>query len=390
MEYSMRDYATPARDLRRERLAGNWGGASEQIGRRWEELGMEILRRRMESNSLPSENGYRPRIAVPLADDPELQLALSRSGLPSPDVIMVLQDEQGERVLQALDFKWNLEYASYAQIRAEALQALIEKGVPPLQSLLQESLGQEPIALPTTDGLLSSPILPVNHWFLGSDQNMKQEYPIEAQEVIFEEVDPRAFFEPLPGWEMANQLAGADRSQTRLRSLEGAEHYYRIGAGLQGAVAQLRVSIFVRKPPAVTVEEAMVWLKAKVRPPSSMSFLQMAERLMSARSQLHTRLRSLTRSPYRFADLAETLKSRGRPLPEREEGLPPQEKERWGELLRRVGSQHKELIYRTGLKLVEAGLSDADALTRLEGESRRFAAQARSHAEKLIDAALQG
>jgi len=386
----MRDYSTPTRDLRRERLAGNWGGASEHIGRRWEEVGLDILRRRVNCDDLRTENGYRPQVAVPLADDPDLQLALSRSGLPSPDVILVLSNGHGERILQALDFKWNLEFASYSQIRSEALQALIEKGVAPLHSLLQGSLGEMPDGLPIMDGLLSAPRLPVNQWFLGSEQNKRQEYPIEPREVMFEDLDPLAFFEPLPGWEMAKTLAAADRSQMRLQSLDGAEHYYRLGAGLQGAVGQLRVSVFVRKPPAATADAAIEWLKAKVRPPSSLGFLQYSEKLMSARSQLLIRVRALSRCPYRFADLAEALKTRGRPLPEREDGMPPQEKEGWGDLLRRVAVQHKELIYRTGLKLVEVGLSDADALTRLEGESRRFAAQARSHAEKLITVALEG
>ncbi len=385
----MRGLSPSPRDLRRERLVGNWGGASEYIGRRWEEMGLEALQNRLTSDRSWPGNGYRPQGIVELAGDNSMQLALSRSGLPSPDVIMILKGENGDKALQALDFKWNLEFASYSQIRAETLMALLQKGVAPLDSLLAQYLEEDPETLPILDGLLSSPRLPINQWFLHSDQNSHQEYPIEAREVIFEEVDPLSFFGLLRGWDLALLLAQADRSMARLQYLDGAEHYYRIGAGLQGAVAQLQVSVFVRQPPAVTASGAYDWLKARVRPPSSIGFLQMAEKLMAARGQLLTRLRSLLRSPYRFSDLAEALKARNVQLPEKEEGLPPGERERWGEILRKVAVEHKELVYRTGLQLVQAGLSDAEALPRLEGDSRRFASKARAHADRLIAAAVQ-
>ncbi|MGE5619682.1 MAG: hypothetical protein ACM3US_10535 [Sphingomonadaceae bacterium] len=378
------------RELRRERLVGNWGGASEQIGRRWEELGVEALRARISSTAPWPGNGYRPTDIVELAGDNSLQLALSRSGLPSPDVIVILQDEKRGRALQALDFKWNLEFASYVQIRAEAVRALLEREVAPLRALLDRHLADEdPRDLPIEDGLLYAPRLPVNSWFLQSDQNYHQEYPIEADQVLFENVDPLLFFGQLSGWELAVLLARADRSPQRLRNLEGAEHYYRIGAGLQSAVAQFQVSIFCRRPPTVTADAAFDWLKTHVRPASSAGFLQFAERLMAARSQLTTRLRGLLRSPYRFSDLVESLKVRNLHLPEKEDGLPAAERQRWGDILRKVAAEHKELVYRTGLRLVEVGLSDAEALARLEGDSRRFASQARARAEKLIAAALQ-
>jgi hypothetical protein len=313
-----------------------------------------------------------------------MQLALSRSGLPSPDVIMILGDENGRRAFQALDFKWNLEFASYSQISAEALSALLQKGVAPLDTLLSQSLAEDPTTLPVLDGLLCAPKLPVNQWFLHSEQNSRQEYPIETKEVLFEDVDPSDFFSPLQGWEMAVLLAQADRSVSRLQYLESAEHYYRLGAGLQGAVAQLQVSVFVRRPPAVTANGAFDWLRARVRPASSAGFMQLAEKLMASRGQLMGRLRAVLRSPFRFADLVEALKARNLHLPEKEEGLAPGERERWGQLLRAVAAEHKELIYRTGLRLVQAGLSDAEALTRLEGDARRFATQSRAHADRLI------
>lgn len=384
----MRGYAPSSRDIRRERMVGNWGGASEHIGRRWEEMGLKMLQSRVDSNSPWPADGYAPRLLVPLAGDEQLQLALSRSGLPSPDVIVLLEGRHGERMLQALDFKWNLEFASYGQIRTEALSALLGRGVTPLDFLLTAAIGQNPQELPILDGLLAAPDLPINHWFLNSEQNLRQEYPIEAREVMFETVDPLEFFGPLPGWDLANLLAQADRSTTRLPTLEGAEHYYRIGAGLLGAAAQFQSSIFQRQPIAISAQAAFDWFRARVRPPLSNGFVQNAEKLMATRNQLLARLRNLSRSPYRFSDLVENLKKRGVPIPDGEDGLPSHERERWGEILRKVAAEHKELIYRTGLRLVQSGLSDTETLVRMESDCRRFATLARNHAEKLIDAAL--
>src|SRR5512133_1056699 len=211
----MRGQMTSSRDLRRERLAGNWGGASEHIGSRWEELGMQALRDQLAAGvPWPYDNATVLKL-VPLAGDEALQLALSRAGLPNPDVIVALEIE-GSPALQALDFKWNLEFASYGQIRAEATEALMLRQVKPLAALLKHELGTDPTPMRTVDGLLFSPKLPVNHWFLTSEQNQRQEYPIEEGEVVFEEVDPFHFFEPLPGWEMAKLLAVLDRSAQQL------------------------------------------------------------------------------------------------------------------------------------------------------------------------------
>ena len=384
----MKGYAPSSRDLHRERMVGNWGGASEQIGRRWEEMGLQMLQARIHSSLPWPTRGYEPRTIVPLAGDEALQLALSRSGLPSPDVIIILEGKDGERLLQPLDFKWNLEFASYGQIRSEALRALLGRGVAPLDFLLASAIGRNPQELPILDGLLSSPDLPVNHWFLKSEQNLRQEYPIEHKEVIFERVDPLEFFGSLPGWDLSTKLAQLDRSNARLQTLEGAEHYYRIGAGLLGAVAQLQVSIFVRHPSPVSAQVAFDWFRTRVRPSISASFLQYAEKLMAARSQLMVRLRNLTRTPYRFSDLVENLKNRGVQIADREDGLPLQERERWGEVLRKVAVEHKELVYRTGLRLVQSGLSDVEALGRMESDYRRFITLAQNRADRLIDAVL--
>ena len=64
----MRGQMTSSRDLRRERLAGNWGGASEHIGSRWEAIGMEALRDQVAAGMpWPHDNATVLKL-VPLAE----------------------------------------------------------------------------------------------------------------------------------------------------------------------------------------------------------------------------------------------------------------------------------------------------------------------------------
>ena len=52
----MRGQPPSNRELRRERLVGNWGGASEHIGRRWEEVGLRALLGRVDAGISWPEN----------------------------------------------------------------------------------------------------------------------------------------------------------------------------------------------------------------------------------------------------------------------------------------------------------------------------------------------
>src|SRR3990172_4884029 len=116
-----------AADIRREREIGNWGRASEHVGRRWEELGFLLLAKMVDGRRPWPLAQHRPQALLPLMSDATIQASITRIGLPSPDVIVVLADGEGALALQALDFKWDLEFASYEQIRATALQALLRR-----------------------------------------------------------------------------------------------------------------------------------------------------------------------------------------------------------------------------------------------------------------------
>ncbi len=368
--------------VRRERRVGNWGRASEHIGARWEELGLARLRPLLAGERPWPTRGYRPVGWLSLAADAELQVVLGRVGLPSPDIIVGLVGDGGLVALQAVDMKWHLEFASYKQISAEALRELASRRVPGLHEQLEGRFGPLEQVKHYLDGLFFAPDIPANRAFLASVENRQQEYPLEPGDVIFEPVDGREFFSPLPGWRMALLLADFDRAQHQLARTEGAERYYRLGAGLQGATAQLLSSIFVEEPTPVEAEAAFAWLRKNFRAASAGLLAQAVDLRMAERARMLARLRELLRSPYRLADLSQTLHRRGLSMPQSiEEDSPHAAKCR--ELLKRVALAHRDAVRRYGLQLVGKGASDHDALATLARELPRFRTLALATADRL-------
>ena len=369
--------------VRRDRRIGNWGRASEHIGARWEELGLALLRPLLDGDEPWPANSYHTAGWVALASDPEMQLTLNRVGMPSPDVIVGLANGDGTRVLQAVDMKWHLEFASYRQISADTLHELIDRAVPGLNEQVEERIGSATEGAAYVDGLLLAPDSPTNRDFLASRENGGQEYPIEPGDVIFQSVDGREFFSPLPGWEMGLLLSRHDHASGALHHIEGAERYYRLGAGLQGAAAQLLSTIFVQSPPPVEPERAFAWLQSTFHAPSTGYLAQEVDRRMAARTQMVNRLKELLRSPYRLGDLAQTLRRHGLAMPQSiDEDTPDAFKAK--NLLKQVSLLHKEAVRKAGLDFVQQGATDAEALATLSREPTHFQRLARANAERLL------
>src|SRR5439155_16772028 len=137
------------------------------------------------------------------------------------------------------------------------LQALLEADLPPIREALEARLerlaaGLEPDdgrlppieRLTLLDGLFLAPEHAANRAFLHGRNNRRQEHPIDPRQIVFEVVDGREFFSPLPGWEVGLALATHEGARRTLDSLEGAEHFYRLGAGVLGALTARKRSIF--------------------------------------------------------------------------------------------------------------------------------------------------
>jgi hypothetical protein len=368
--------------VRRERRIGNWGRASEHIGRRWEEVGLDLLRDLLEGHRPWPHPGTAPVGWVALSADSDLQSRLSRVGLPSPDIIVGLRDADGARVVQAIDLKWHIEFASYKQISADALRELLARDVPGLSEQFTSRIFPLEVAVEYRDGLLFAPDFPTNHAFLASAENQRQEYPIERADVLFAPVDGRSFFSPLPGWQMALLLVEYDHALRFVDNVEGAERYYRLGAGLQGAAAQLQSSIFMEVAPPVAAAEAFAWLVQSFRARPAGALAQEVDQAMAARGQLVSRLREVLRSPYRLSELGQTLRKRGIAMPQSIEEDTAQAVA-CRELLRQVTIGHREAVRRAGLSLVSQGRSDAQALATLAHQPGHFLALAQAHADHL-------
>lgn len=369
--------------VRRERRIGNWGRASEHIGARWEVVGLQRLCPLLEGEQPWPHAGHRPVGWLALAADPEMQLTLNRAGLPSPDVVVGLTDADGTPLLQAVDMKWHLEFASYRQISADTLRELVERGVSGLNEQLRERIGLDGERARFVDGLLLAPDIAANRSFLASEENSGQEYPITRDDVIFAEVDGREFFSALPGWEMAQLLAQFDRLGNSLRHAEGAERYYRLGAGLQGAAAALLSSIFVEQPPPIEASAAFAWLRSKFPASTTSHMAQDVDRRMAGRSQLLARLREVLRSPFRLGDLAATLRRHHLAMPDNIEDDSPHAA-RARDLLKQVSLLHKQAVRHAGLDLVRRGATDGEALATLARESNHFRRVASANADRLV------
>src|SRR4051794_40185484 len=92
---------------------GDWGRASEHIGQRWEHIAGPLARQQI------GDDAY----LVVLAATPTLMSDVLGSGLPHADALRTFADE-GQLVLEPLDFKWSLETASARQVSEETLARL--------------------------------------------------------------------------------------------------------------------------------------------------------------------------------------------------------------------------------------------------------------------------
>src|SRR5438093_8123260 len=69
---------------------GDWGGASEAIGRRWEQLGARALRAEVLGRARGGPGGaeYVPRSALILTEDASLAEAVHRHGKSHADALL--------------------------------------------------------------------------------------------------------------------------------------------------------------------------------------------------------------------------------------------------------------------------------------------------------------
>ena len=364
-------------DITRLRIVGEWGQASRYIGSRWESVGLDLLRAGVDGQTTLGILG--------VCTDPELQGLLASTGSKNPDVVLVLGGDH-EAILQPADLKWSLDVASYRQISARVLDVLLEQ-VSQLGESLRALLPPEASGLPwrTRDGIFVSPKTYLNQRFLTSSENLKQEYPIEPSEVLFMTVETFGFYEPLPGWPTARELARLDGSARGLAQIDTADRYYHLGAGVAGALVSLERSIFDEEAaidPAEEADRLRDFLKS-VSPPSTAMAVDRLGVRMRQRRELSRQLRDLTRSSMSFASFAAALVEAG--LASADE-LESDLRRRFTDLYRSLVEAEEVEIRKAGRELLAKGASDVEALDQLDRRRDTFARRLRARAQVAIRA----
>jgi hypothetical protein len=341
---------------------GDWGRASEHIGARWEEVAGPLAR---------DEIGAGNHLIV-LAATPTLMSDVLGSGLPHADALRSWP-EDGQLALEPLDFKWSLETASARQVSEETLLRLLDAELPSMKTALE--LARQEVGLPVDaeiqpkDGRFVAPEHPANRAALRAEPGLPS---------LLLPVEPRAFFEPLPGWPAARVLArweGVDLE--RLRSVEPVERYYRLGAGATGALTRLSTGVFEVEPPPIDAAALLEGLRREGRAPTLNALLLYLEQRLADRKSLDERLAQLPRAAYPFGRLRADLARAG---------VSKAILESRGALGRAYAEVTRELfstIRATGQELVESGVSAEVALERLAAETQRWSSLGSTRARAL-------
>ena len=342
---------------------GDWGGASEQIGRRWETLGARALEA-ITREARPALRGLGAvtRGALVLGAEPQLAAQVQAAGRPHADAILI-GAAAGGAVLQPVDFKWSLETANPSQVRAEVLASLLSDPPPLLGARLQERLGGlDGRQAVYRDGVFLAPDHPHNRAFLARSDSFAASWavltPVEASE----------FFSPLPGWDIARALAEYERAD--LRVLEMAERYYRLGAGLLGAFSKLKAGLFGEIGELDGVAE-LARIREERHLISAAEIVAYLDAKLAARRELVDRLRAIERTAYPYALFRKDLDARG----VADQG--PDGEHRWGRLYGVIMKALSCQVRGEGRELVALGRTECQARAELEGRRADWTCLAR-------------
>ena len=267
------------------RRVGNWGGASQRIGDRWETLVPELLGPRVPW-TLPAGGGRALVVVAVLGLDaePESGAALQRAGVSAPDLLLVATGGPGGRyILRAADCKVSLDTADAAQTAPPRLQATLARVAADFPAVAA-ALRRQVAALPegaaraaagaaveavlagrwddvvAGEGLFIAPDNGFNRWFVSRlEANRRTGAPLgrlpasgprrtaDTAPFLASHLAPVAaptFLAPLAGWSEAGVVAELDGADLERVDLSVAERCWRVGVGLRGAVLALRRPLF--------------------------------------------------------------------------------------------------------------------------------------------------
>jgi hypothetical protein len=346
------------------RRVGNWGGASQRIGDRWEALVPELLGvdggggggRRAGPWMFPAGGGRTLAVVAVLGldADPEAGPALQRAGVSAPDLLLVATGGGigGRPMLRASDCKVSLDTADPAQTAPARLQATFARvaaAFPVVAAALRRQVvdlsgvgrrdGAREVAgvavegalagrweeVVAGEGLFIAPDNGFNRWFVSRLEAHRRtgaplgRLPASGPRRIpgegvspylashLEPVSAATFLAPLAGWPEAAVVAELDGVDPERVDLAVAERCWRVGAGLRGAVLALRRPLF-RPALAETrpdgapreVTPGLRQLLARRRLADSGALVGAVSRSLDARRPLWEREGELLRTPLTY------------------------------------------------------------------------------------------
>ena len=419
---------------------GDWGNAGEYIGRHWELVATPVLQQalgRVRPPLVPGDPAYRPRLLVSIVGDDALAGQVHAAGLAHADTILLGYGEGPQIVAEPVDFKWSLETAEPRQVSAHGLATLLLAGLTHLDAAMTEAVAalsalgphpedaawgvpppptpaprvlidpavlvaeaavdEEPPVLETglpmrlvdaagpwgavrcRDGVFFAPHNQANLHFLHGDWNARKGEPLSPDQVWFEEVDGPAFFGALPGWDLGQVLARYDRSTAMLATPDGAERYYRLGAGTLGALTRWHTSIFSEANAEIDAPAELETMHHDQRLWTSTEISLYMERMMNVRAEREGALRDWLRELYGWGRFRGDL---GRADVAPHELETKGGKRRWGAVFGAISRGVEAHVKSEGLVLADQNMSDMEALeglqqrtTELQGMAGAIAAQ---------------
>ncbi|MGI8588765.1 MAG: hypothetical protein ACR2M0_13925 [Chloroflexia bacterium] len=421
---------------------GDWGSAGEHIGRHWEDVATPILRDAIGHRRAPvhpDDPPYTPRVLISIVADPDMASEVHLSSLAHADSLMLGFDDEGRVVAEPADFKWSLETAESRQVSATGLARLLNAGLPRLEAGVAAALGalalaagvehpelelisgsiavparapdqiagraadaeaddetptgidlvddleERQYALVTRDGVFFAPQNQANERFLHGDWNRRKPDPLEDAQVWFQDFDPAGFFGRLPGWDVAVLLAAHDRSSGQLATPDGAERYYRLGAGTQGALIRWNTSIFSPEAAVIDVAAELEELRRARRLWTSTEVSLYMDRMMNVRAERENALQEWLREIYGWGRFRADLARQGVNLSELDS---KGGKRRWGIVFASIQRAIRARVCSEGMVLVAVGVGDMDALVALQSRAAELGGAADAIARHTIAAAL--
>jgi len=375
------------------RHIGNWGNHSGHLGRRWEEV---VARWAALQVGGPWPFGDVPGqllAALPLDSESALQRELSRLGLSCPDFLFMGVTDTGRGLLRAADSKVSLDTASLDQVQHFRLLELAEHGGPLLRQALCTGLrasgiladGIEPTASALVDwmksdrvllldGLFASPNNGFNRFHLKGSANLKRRRPLTASDVVLISTTEEEYLGGLPGWNASCILRALDRNDTQPVDLSIAERYYRLGAGLTGAINTVEQPLFGPQHAIDTIARLKDRIEA-AKPHSSTTLVDSMQRELVARHEPVERRKRLDRYPVPFRDIL-LRAQKASPVPVVAEQLRP--------VLEPLIARYRSALHDRGTLLLASGRTEGEVIERLELESAQRLAVAQADVEKFI------